>query len=347
MPVVDLSQASGHSPASETDIMHGRISLLLPFLMTCWLLSVTSLPALAGKTQLRSGGMPQAGSNKVLLKFPAQSIGCFWVVRPRGNLLAQDGIITSKAYAVGTVQIPADCMIYLKLNYFGATNCSALTSIPGDYIRKLELGSLEVEDKDAAVISALPHLAYLDANGTDLTDLGVKQFGRLSELQSLNLSFLRISSASVEALSKLRNLERLTFSSTKLGDGVAPHLVKIKSLKILGLTSCFVTDKTVAELSQLPDLVELFLSRNNVTDACIDSILKMKKLKRLHLADTRVTVKGLCRLKALPELSVLLLRLRERSPAELKLLRQALPKVTLEEGSKEKDIDSSLFAPVH
>lgn len=306
-----------------------------------------SLPSLAGQRQLNSGGMPQVGTGKVLLRFPSQSIGYFLVVRPKGALLSQDEIVTGRAYAVGTVQIPADCKIYLKLNYFGATNCSALAPIPGAYIRKLELGSLEVEDKDAAAISALPHLVYLDANGTDLTDMGVKQFGRLSELQSLNLSFLRISSASVQALSNLRNLDRLTFSSTKLGDGVAPHLVKIKSVKILGLTSCFVTDKTVAEVSQLPELVELFLSRNNVTDACIDSILKMKKLKRLHLADTKVTVKGLCRLKDLPELSVLLLRLRDRSPAELKLLKQALPKVTLEEGTKEKDIDSSLFAPVH
>ncbi len=327
--------------------MRGRISLLLPFLLTFWLLSVTSLPVLAGKTQLKSGERPQAGSHKVLLKFPSQSIGYFLVVRPRGALLSQDEIVTRQAYASGTVQIPADCMIYLKLNYFGATNCSALAAIPGQYVRKLELGSLEVEDKDAAVISALPNLVYLDASGTDLTDMGVKQFGKLKKLQSLNLSFLRIGEASLAAISDLPELERLTFSGSRFADGVAKHLTGLKSLKILGLTSCFVTDKTVAEVSQLPELMELFLSRNNVTDACIDSILKMKKLKRLHLADTKVTVKGLCRLKALPELSVLLLRLRERSPAELMLLKQALPKVTLEEGTKEKDIDSSIFAPVH
>lgn len=333
--------------------MQGFISLLLRASLLFYLLLLSSASVLAGDMQnksgrtVNSGGASKARPDKVLLRFPAQSIGCFLVVRPRGTLLAQDEVITRPAYAVGTVQIPSDCQIYLKLNYFGATNCSALASIPGQYVRKLELASLEVEDKDAAAISALSNLVYLDANGTDLTDEGVKQFARLRKLQSLNVSFLRIGPASVQALSSLPELDRLTFASSNLGDGVAPHLVKLKSLKILGLASCFVTDKLVAEVWQLPELVELFLSRNNVTDACIDSILRMKKLKRLHLADTKVTVKGLCRLKALPELSVLLLRLGDKSPAELKMLKQALPKVTLEEGTKEKDIDSSLFAPVH
>ncbi len=290
---------------------------------------------------------PQATNatfNRVSL--PSESIGKLTVFIPAADV-EEDKQTGEVRNAAGVFTIPAKCKLGIKLNYAGGTNLKALLSVPGSLMRKLELNSLEIDNLGMDTISKLENLAYLDMSGTDITDGGAVQVAKLKNLEVLNLSFLQITGKTIEAVATLPRLTRLFTCNTQMGDGIAPALARMKMMRKLSIVSAGLTDKSIPEIAKLTELEQLQLSRNNITDKSIDQILKLQKMVRLNLSDTRVTLKGLLRLKALPQLRCLLFRLTDLKEDELKRLKTALPKVILEEGSKAREYDKSIFDSLH
>jgi hypothetical protein len=282
----------------------------------------------------------------ITVHFPSTELGDYCLIKP-GKVYTEDQRLNDYKPARGTVSIPADNRISLKLGYFGHTNRSTLKVIPVHLLRYLKLSKLEVDNSEFQDLLHFSDLVSLDMNSTDVGDAGTRGLRNLTKLKHIDLGFCPIGLGTVEEISNLKDLQNLAFASSTLGDKAGPMLAKLKKLQLLVLSNTVITDSCIKDISCLSELLELGLARNGVTDKCIDSILKLKKLRRLNLADTKVTFAGLMRLNQLPELNHLLLRKSQLSPEQLKQLQQRLPKVILEEGTKAKDFDPDLFKPLH
>lgn len=306
-----------------------------------YLLLAIAMPSDAAPSKAASGVQPY-----ITLTFPRTELGSYCLIKPSTSY-TNDLRISDYKPARGSVNIPADSKISLKLGYNVHSNIRELKEISKQAVRYLDLSKMEIDNAEFQDLLHFTDLVSLDMGSTEIDDAGTIGLRNLTKLQNLNVGFCPIGLGTVEEISHLKELLRLTFASNTLGDKAGPMLAKLKKLQVLVLSTTVITDSCVKDISTLSDLEELGLSRNNVTDKCIDSILKMKKLKRLNLADTKVTFAGLMRLNQLPQLNHLLLRKSQLSPEQLKQLQKRLPKVVLEEGTKAKDFDPDLFKPLH
>ncbi len=283
-------------------------------------------------------------NNMVVLRLPAESLGKAKIVRPAlgtGTDWAKDSAFPLK----GIVRLRADERLHVKLNYYGATHLESLR-ICKPFLRRLECGHLEVDDKGAAIIGEFTELAELDISGTDVTDKGVQQLANLRKLKEVNLSFLDISRAGLKAFTNMPSLTRLTMNGARLGDDSAEEISKMKKLRILWPIHALVTDKFIERIAGLKDMEEIYIQRNDITDSGVRKLLVFKKLRRVNLSDTKVTVQGLLALKQLPHLEAVLFRINGLSAKDRQLLG-TLKGVALEDGTRAKDYDADLFAPVH
>lgn len=306
-----------------------------------YLLLAFALPSDAAPSKAVSGVQPY-----ITLTFPHTELGSYCLMKP-GTPYTNDLRISDYKPARGTVNIPADSRISLKLGYNVHSNTRQLKAISKQAVRYLDLSQMEIDNTEFQDLLYFTDLVSLDMGGTDINDGGTVGLRNLTKLQNLNVGFCPIGLGTVEEISNLKELLRLTFASNTLGDKAGPMLAKLKKLQVLVLSTTVMTDSCIKEISTLSNLQELGLARNNITDKCIDSILKLKRLKRLNLSDTRVTFAGLMRLNQLPMLSNLLLRKSQLSTEQLKQLQGRLPKVIIEEGTKAKDFDPELFKPIH
>lgn len=105
-------------------------------------------------------------------------------------------------------------------------------------------------DAEAALTEGLePVLVWANFSGTGLTDAGLEQLGRCSQLRRLNLSRTAITDA---GLAQLAGLEQLTY---------------------LNLYGTGVTDAGLARLAGLERLEKLYLWQTEVTDAGVKTLL--------------------------------------------------------------------------
>ncbi|MBP9091347.1 hypothetical protein KBI23_09975 [bacterium] len=310
--------------------------LLLPQAAPC-----KATPRKAAPIKTVSGVQPY-----ITVNFPNTEVGSYCLVKP-GPVYTADVRLTDYKAARGTVNIPVSARLSLKLGYAVHGNTRLLKTIPAQAVRYLDLEEMEIDNAEFQDLLHFTDLACLDMRGTDVNDGGTAGLRNLTKLQNLDIGFCPIGLATVEEISNLKELLRLSFASNTLGDKAGPMLAKLKKLKVLVLSTTVMTDSCIKDIAVLSDLEELGLARNNVTDKCIDSILKLKRLKRLNLADTRVTLAGLMRLNQLPALTHLLLRKSQLTAEQLKQLQKRLPSVTLEEGTKAKDLTPDLFKPLH
>lgn len=315
----------------------GLLFLSCFFFLPCFFFSPASINSSALFAQ-------SPANNIVTLRFPDVSLGKAKIVRPAlstGTDWAKDSAFALK----GLVKLRADERLHVKLNYYGATHLEALR-ICKPFLRRLECGHLEVDDKGAAIIGEFTELAELDISGTDISDKGVQQLSNLRKLEEVNLSFLDLSRSGLRTFTNMPGLTRLTMNGARLGDDSAEEISKMKKLRILWPIHALVTDRFIERIAGLTDLEEIYIQRNDITDSGVKKLLAFKKLRRVNLSDTKVTVQGLLVLKQLPRLEAILFRVNGLSSKDRQLLG-TLKGVALEDGTRAKDYDADLFAPVH
>jgi internalin A len=87
--------------------------------------------------------------------------------------------------------------------------------------------------------------------GTQVTDAGLKEIARLTNLTSLDLRATGITDAGLKDLVKLKLLFMLNLSSTQVTDTGILCIGKLKSLRDLGLWYSQVTESGVAALRRV------------------------------------------------------------------------------------------------
>ncbi|MDO8589325.1 MAG: P-loop NTPase fold protein [Armatimonadota bacterium] len=128
---------------------------------------------------------------------------------------------------------------------------------------------------------------------------------RLGDVTRLYLSGTGVTDAGLREIAKLTNLQWLDLSRTGVTDAGLREIAKLTNLQELGLSGTGVTDAGLREIARLTNLQGLFLGGTGVTDAGLREIAKLTNLQALGLSGTGVTDAGRNELKrALPMLGI-------------------------------------------
>ncbi len=284
----------------------------------------------------------ESTKEETLVNFPSRSVGKVSIRR----LNSQDKEIVRTLQAAGSIKVPPGCALDLKLNYSGSENTEFLLKLPPSKILWFTNHNLEVTDASIEHIAHLTHLVTLDLESAGVSDTGIKHLAALKSLTYLNLGDNLVSTRGLSFLPSLNKLTWLRLSRSKLGDGVGPYIKTLTNLQTLDLCGSQVTDRIIPFCLPLTRLRDFNLRRNNITDRAVPDLVKLKSIDRLDLTDTHVTPDGLAKLKAMPKLTALVIRRHTLTQLELQKVQAALPKVHIEEGSRETELPRELFAPL-
>ena len=200
---------------------------------------------------------------------------------------------------------------YLNLNLNDRLTDIGLTNLSGcKKLAALCLLELSITDLGLKEFEKLPDLEYLElgnygANPTKLTDAGFKSVFRCKKLTNLMAFKVLVTSDGLKELSNLENLTTLGLNWSAIEDAGAKEIGKCKRLRNLVLWEAKLSDAGLKELANLKDLETLDLTGTNITDASVETLSRMKGLRRLGLRNTALSDLAIFRVRvALPNCEI-------------------------------------------
>lgn len=187
------------------------------------------------------------------------------------------------------------------------------------------LHSIPLSDDDIPFIAGFDGLHTAVLAGTGITDAGLAELSRLSELRNLTLQRTNVTDEGVASVARMRNLRQLDLSETAVTD---KGLAKLKGLQLreLFLWRLNITDAGVAHLREMKSLERLILDETRVTDAALADIAHLNNLQHwLGLCYTQITDEGLEQLSGLKKLEHINLLYTDISREAALKLKQQLP----------------------
>ncbi|MEM9381104.1 MAG: hypothetical protein AAGB93_14225 [Planctomycetota bacterium] len=176
-------------------------------------------------------------------------------------------------------------------------------------LRAMTVAGTEFNDEDVPFLADLLSLRSLDLTGTQVTNKGLKELGRLAlPLENLVLADTRISDAGVEHLASLPRLDSLDLSGTfvsgrgiaqvlnfegplsslKLGQGLTDDDLKVvpalRSLEVLHLPVDEVTPVGMQRIARSESLRELRLYGEGLSPKMLTEVASMTRLERLDVS---------------------------------------------------------------
>jgi RND family efflux transporter MFP subunit len=168
--------------------------------------------------------------------------------------------------------------------------------------------SADANIHDAALkpIGGMTNLQSLLITSERITDAGLENFARLTELTTLQLSGARyLHGSGFKQLSGLKKLKRLNVANSGLDDGGLAEIAALASLEQLDVSGTWISDSGLAQLARLPRLKNLDLSHcRRIDDAGFETLSKLPHLRTLNLDSTRATVESIPLANARRELVV-------------------------------------------
>lgn len=123
--------------------------------------------------------------------------------------------------------------------------------------RVVELQLLQPTDEDLAILVGFRHMTDLGVvHGEGLSDDGLEQIGKLSNLSWLHLEAPHSTDAGLEHLARLVNLRHFFLRSASMTDDGLQHIAKLSELREFGLAAG-VTDEGIVALQPLCQLETL------------------------------------------------------------------------------------------
>jgi Leucine-rich repeat (LRR) protein len=219
-------------------------------------------------------------------------------------------------------------------------------------LEALSLCGAAVNDSTLMQCEKLANLNFLVLKETSVTDDGMENLVRLSQLHQLeifknrgitdvsmigqltNLESLKIVSNSTidkgfNQLKDLRKLINLSIVSTPLNDDNMKFLDDLKELRELILAETQITDSGLVHLQASKNLVVLDLGHTKISDLGLKNLKSLSNLEYLDIRNTNITSSGLEHLKYLTKLKSLNVG-QNITKSDLSELRISLPKCTID-----------------
>jgi hypothetical protein len=164
-------------------------------------------------------------------------------------------------------------------------------------------GSQRFRDGHVQILKQFPHLKTLTLEELNVTDQGLIELGKLTQLIKLNLFGTEVTDAGMNHIGKLTELRTLQLGKTRITDAGLKELRGLTALKTLGLWKTGITDQGLKEIGEFKELKTLYLGKTAITNEGLKQLTGLKKLRILYVEDTRVTYDGVMTLREeLPEL---------------------------------------------
>jgi len=216
--------------------------------------------------------------------------------------------------ALGQVaQMPALSTLIIDAVPFGSEPLAELSKLTG--LRELSLVRTAIEDQGFEPLAALEgleslnvslnerllgttfselvkqgrfsHLTSLTADQTQFGVAGLREIGRLKQLQSLRLTTAGVSDDGLEGLQQCTALRVLFLGGNPLTGPGLKHLARLKQLEELRLTGCpVISDSALSHLRGLKQLQRLDLEGTTCSPGAV------QQLKDRFLTETIVTFGG-------------------------------------------------------
>jgi len=186
-----------------------------------------------------------------------------------------------------------------------------------------------ITDDWLTLLKFTPDLTTLDIANTGIKGPGLKEVGKLKNLETLNLTLTPVTDEFLESLQdltklrvlslasaqcngesfrffgKLKQLENANFHFTPVNDAGLAGISHVPSLTRLEIVHTHFTDAGAPALAKLVNLERLQIGSREATGAALIPLRAMKKLRELDLHDGQATVEGLKNVTGLPSLTVL------------------------------------------
>ena len=185
-------------------------------------------------------------------------------------------------------------------------------------------------------LSCIDHLRHFLANDSRVTDEGVKQLARFTNLESIRLGQHRyerersmVSDAGVAHLTELASLKELDLHRTLISAAAIDSITQIGTLEVLNLGGNVLSRPALNKLASLTKLRVLNLSNTSVNDSTLEGLASLENLEQLNVAGTEVSNAGLRYLssyKRLARIDVSNTAITEESSQEAEA---NLPKLTI------------------
>ena len=248
-----------------------------------------------------SPSLAQSNPGRTVLRFPTdRSLG---VVEHRivawGQSAARSPVWYPLGPAQGTVRIPPQADVRLRLDAQAVEDLSWLRGFKRNYLQAIRAAGTPLKDADLEHFRNLFALMYLDLSRTQITDKGLAILAKSLAIRDLNLRGTHVSDNGMTWAAKIRGLERLALPAS-IGDKGLSHLSELESLRALLLKNNEkITDAGLAILATFPKLSELDLTNTRLGDAALVHVSRIKTLRYLSLHGTKITDAGMTHLKAL------------------------------------------------
>lgn len=199
-------------------------------------------------------------------------------------------------------------------------------------------GDCKMTDAQAAHVGKLATLEELAINGTALSDAGLKEFAKLTNVRALTIWHLgwqnkSLTGTGFAALAACPKLERLNFSGSTVGDDALKAVAEVKTLTEVVCYHTRVTDAGLKYLKELPKLRVVNVGPQfsmRLGDAGLATLCEVPTIERVTYDETVLTYAGsLKNLKSLKALKELTLNKVEASAGDLEKLAADLPGVTV------------------
>tara|TARA_Y100000588_G_C14162590_1_gene885489 strand:+ start:150 stop:734 length:585 start_codon:yes stop_codon:yes gene_type:complete len=152
----------------------------------------------------------------------------------------------------------------------------------------------------------LLEVRLLHLHNTQITDAGLKEIAKLTQLIELDLlGCNQLTDKGLKELSSLQHLETLGLPGQITDEGLK-LVTEFNQITTLGLKDCSqISDLGLRELTKLNNLSSLWLPPQ-ITDASLKEIIKLKQLELLVLSGSKITATGIAEaIKALPKCNIL------------------------------------------
>lgn len=179
--------------------------------------------------------------------------------------------------ARGSVEIPPDTKLKLKLSSSAVDDIEALEKLSADDLNVLDMSRTQVTDTSLMSIRHLTGLKSLELAYTAITNGGIDIILSLKNLHTLGLTNTGLSNTGITSIKNFKHLRELWLNGTLIDDEGMDHLLSLNELWLLGLSGTKVTGDGLEKLAALPNLLRIYMFNTSIAESDVSNFREKNK----------------------------------------------------------------------